>query len=130
MIINNQKEAFDFLGAPEGNLAIIQAVLYLATAPKSNAIYIAQKLATEDVKKYGSLSPPFHILNAPTRLMKEQGYGVGYIYDHDTIEGFSGQNYFPDKMGRKKYYNPTQRGFEKDINKRLDYWNNLRRKRT
>lgn len=124
------KEAFDFLGAPEGNLAIIQAVLYLATAPKSNAIYIAQKLATEDVKKYGSLSPPFHILNAPTRLMKEQGYGAGYMYDHDTIEGFSGQNYFPDKMGRKKYYNPTQRGFEKDINKRLDYWNNLRRKRT
>lgn len=124
------KEAFDFLGAPEGNLAIIQAVLYLSTAPKSNAIYIAQKLAIKDAKKYGSLSPPFHILNSPTNLMKEQGYGVGYIYDHDTIEGFSGQDYFPDKMGRKKYYNPTQRGFEKDINKRLDYWNNLRNKKT
>lgn len=124
------KEAYDFLGFPEGNLAIIQAALYLATAPKSNAIYMAQKQAIEDVKKYGSLVPPHHILNAPTKLMKSQGYGTGYIYDHDTAECFSGQNYFPEEMSRKKYYTPTQRGFEKDISKRLDYWNNLRKKQT
>lgn len=124
------KEAYDFLGSPEGNLAIIQAALYLATAPKSNAIYKAQKQVIEDVKKHGSLTPPYHILNAPTKLMKNQGYGVGYIYDHDTEECFSGQNYFPEGMGRKKYYTPTQRGFEKDISKRLEYWNNLRKKKT
>ncbi|MCT4635357.1 MAG: replication-associated recombination protein A [Rickettsiales bacterium] len=124
------KEAYDFLGSPEGDLAIIQAALYLATAPKSNAIYLAHKQVIEDVKKYGSLMPPYHILNAPTKLMKEQGYGAGYIYDHDTEECFSGQNYFPEKIGRKKYYNPTQRGFEKDLNKRLEYWNNLRKKKT
>lgn len=124
------KEAYDFLGSPEGNLSIIQAALYLATAPKSNAIYLAQKQSIEDVNKHGSLIPPHHILNAPTKLMKNQGYGAGYIYDHDTAECFSGQNYFPEKMGRKKYYTPTQRGFEKDISKRLDYWNNLRKKKT
>lgn len=124
------KKAYDFLGSPEGNLAIIQAALYLATSPKSNAIYMAQKQAIEDVKKHGSLAPPHHILNAPTKLMKSQGYGAGYIYDHDTAECFSGQNYFPEEMGRKKYYTPTQRGFEKDISKRLDYWNNLRKKKT
>ena len=123
------KEAYDFLGAPEGILAIIQAALYLATAPKSNAVYLAQKAATEDAKRYGSLLPPFYILNAPTKLMKEQGYGEGYIYDHDTKEGFSGQNYFPDNMPRKQYYHPSQRGFEKDINKRLDYWKNLRQQK-
>ncbi len=123
------KEAYDFLGAPEGILAIIQAALYLATAPKSNAVYLAQKASTDDAKRYGSLLPPFHILNAPTKLMKEQGYGEGYIYDHDTKEAFSGQNYFPDNMPRKQYYHPSQRGFEKDINKRLDYWKNLRQQK-
>jgi len=123
------KEAYDFLGQPEGILAIIQAALYLATAPKSNSIYLAQKLAAEDAKRYGSLLPPFHILNAPTKLMKEQGYGEGYIYDHDTKEAFSGQNYFPDKMGRKQYYYPSQRGLEKDIIRRLDYWQKLRQKK-
>ena len=123
------KEAYDFLGKPEGILAITQATLYLATAPKSNAIYLAQKIATEDAKRYGSLSPPLHILNAPTKLMKEHGYGEGYIYDHDTKEAFSGQNYFPDNMDRKQYYHPTQRGFEKDITKRLEYWKKLREKK-
>jgi len=124
------KDACDFLGSPEGELAIIQATLYLANAPKPNAIYIAHKKVIEDAKKYGSLLPPSHILNAPTKLMKEQGYSKGYLYDHDTLEGFSGQNYFPEKMGRKKYYTPTQRGFEKEINKRLDYWQKLRQKKS
>lgn len=124
------KEAYDFLGAPEGILNIVQAVLYLATAPKSNAVYLAQKASSQDAKKYGSLSPPFHILNAPTKLMQQQGYGQGYIYDHDTKEAFSGQNYFPKQMSRKQYYHPTQRGFERDINKRLDYWQNLRQHKT
>ena len=122
------KDAYDFLGSPEGELAIIQATLYLATAPKSNATYLAHKKVMDDARKYGSLLPPLHILNAPTKLMKEQGYSKGYLYDHDTLEGFSGQNYFPDKMGRKQYYSPTQRGFEKEINKRLDYWQKLRQK--
>ena len=122
----NAKEAYDFLGDPEGTLAIIQAVLYLATAPKSNAVYLAHKAAAEDAKRYGSLLPPLHILNAPTKLMKEQGYGDGYIYDHDTKECFSGQNYFPDKLSKRKYYYPSDRGFEKDINKRLEYWQKLR----
>ena len=124
------KEAYDFLGAPEGILNIVQAVLYLSTAPKSNAVYLAQKASSQDAKKYGSLSPPFHILNAPTKLMQEQGYGQGYIYDHDTKEAFSGQNYFPEQMTRKQYYHPTQRGFERDINKRLDYWQKLRQHKT
>lgn len=123
------KDAYDFLGSPEGELAIIQATLYLATAPKSNAIYLAHKKVMDDARKYGSLLPPLHILNAPTKLMKEQGYSKGYLYDHDTLEGFSGQNYFPDIMGRKHYYSPTQRGFEKEINKRLEYWQKLRKKK-
>ncbi len=123
------KDAYDFLGSPEGELAVIQATLYLATAPKSNAVYLAHKKVMDDTEKYGSLLPPLHILNAPTKLMKEQGYSKGYLYDHDTLEGFSGQNYFPDKMGRKQYYSPTQRGFEKEINKRLDYWQKLRQKK-
>ena len=125
----NAKETFDFLGAPEGILAIVQATIYLATASKSNAIYTAHKNAVSDVKKYGSLSPPLHILNAPTKFMQEQGYGQEYIYDHDTLEGFSGQNYFPTKMARKQYYQPTQRGYEKEIIKRLDYWRKLRQKK-
>lgn len=123
------KDAYDFLGSPEGELAIIQAALYLATAPKSNSIYTAHKRTIKDVKKYGSLPPPLHILNAPTKFMQDQGYGKGYIYDHDTLECFSGQSYFPDKMGRKHYYYPTQRGFEKEIKKRLDYWQKLREKK-
>ncbi len=126
----NAKETFDFLGLPEGILAIVQATIYLATASKSNAIYTAHKKAVNDVKKYGSLSPPLHILNAPTKLMQEQGYGQEYIYDHDTLEGFSGQNYFPTKIARKQYYQPTQRGYEKEIMKRLDYWQKLRQKKT
>ena len=124
------KDAYDFLGSPEGELAIIQATLYLATAPKSNSTYLAHKKVINDTKKYGYLSPPLHILNAPTKLMKEQGFSKGYIYDHDTLEGFSGQNYFPDKMGRKQYYRPSQRGFEKEINRRLDYWQKLRQKKS
>lgn len=126
----NAKETFDFLGSPEGILAIVQATIYLATASKSNAIYTAHKNAVSDVKKYGSLSPPLHILNAPTKFMQEQGYGKEYIYDHDTLEGFSGQNYFPTKMDRKLYYQPTQRGYEKEIIKRLDYWQKLRQKKS
>ncbi len=123
------KDAYDFLGSPEGELAIIQATLYLATAPKSNAAYLAHKKVRDDTRKYGSLLPPFHILNAPTKLMKEHGYSKGYLYDHDTLEGFSGQNYFPDEMERKQYYQPIQRGFEKEINKRLDYWQKLRERK-
>lgn len=123
------KDAYDFLGAPEGILSIIQATIYLATAPKSNAVYLAQKNALADVKKYGALSPPHHILNAPTQLMKEQGYSLGYIYDHDTEEAFSGQNYFPKEIKNKQYYYPSQRGFEKDIIKRLEYWQKLKIKK-
>lgn len=126
----NAKETFDFLGSPEGILAIVQATIYLATASKSNAIYTAHKKAISDVKKYGSLSPPLHILNAPTKLMQEQDYGREYIYDHDTLEGFSGQNYFPAQMVRARYYQPTQRGYEKEIIKRLEYWQKLRQKKS
>jgi putative ATPase len=123
---NAAKDAYDFLGSPEGELAIAQAVVYLATAPKSNASYTAFKEAVRDAKTYGSLMPPKHILNAPTKLMKNEGYGTGYVYDHDTTSGFSGQNYFPDDMQRKQYYNPVERGFERDIIKRLRYWEKLR----
>jgi putative ATPase len=120
------KDAYEFLGSPEGELAITQAVIYLATAPKSNAGYLAHKEARRDAKKYGSYMPPKHILNTSTHLMKEQDYGKGYIYDHDTEEGFSGQSYFPDEMERKSYYNPLERGFEREIKKRLSYWQKLR----
>jgi putative ATPase len=123
------KDAYDFLGSPEGELAIIQATLYLAAAPKSNSTYLAHKSVIDDARKHGSLPPPFHILNAPTKLMKAQGYSDGYIYDHSTSEGFSGQNYFPEKMLRRQYYKPSQRGFEKEINKRLDYWGRLRKEK-
>lgn len=125
---NAAKEAYDFLGSPEGELAIAQAVIYLATAPKSNAAYAAYKASVKDAQSHGSLSPPMHILNAPTKLMKELGYNQGYQYDHDTPDGFSGQNYFPDTMPRREYYNPVERGFERDIRKRLDYWKKLREK--
>ncbi|WP_321389984.1 replication-associated recombination protein A [Emcibacter sp.] len=122
------KDAYEFLGSPEGDLALIQAVIYLGTAPKSNAAYTAQGAAKRSAKETGSLNPPMHILNAPTKLMKNLGYGDGYAYDHNTEHGFSGQNYFPDGMERQKFYNPTERGFERDIKKRLDYWATLRDK--
>lgn len=123
------KDAYDFLGSPEGELAIVQAVIYLATAPKSNAAYRAHKVAFRDAKQFGSLMPPAHILNAPTKLMKELGYGKGYEYDHDAEDGFSGQNYFPDTMQRRDYYTPVERGFEREIKKRLDYWAKLRERK-
>jgi putative ATPase len=115
-------DAYDRLGSPEGELAISQAVLYLATAPKSNANYVAFKDAARTARETGSLMPPSHILNAPTKLMKQLGYGAGYRYDHDTKDGFSGQNYFPDGMARRQFYDPPERGFERDIKKRLEYW--------
>ncbi|MCH2037416.1 MAG: replication-associated recombination protein A [Rickettsiales bacterium] len=121
------KDTYHFLGSPEGELAIAQAVIYLATAPKSNACYTAFKSAKRAAKETGSLMPPKHILNAPTQMMKSMGYGDGYQYDHDTQHGFSGQNYFPDTMDRQTYYSPSRYGFEKDIQKRLEYWNKLRR---
>ncbi|MDX2073256.1 MAG: replication-associated recombination protein A [Alphaproteobacteria bacterium] len=123
---NAAKEAYDFLGSPEGELAIVQCVVYLATAPKSNAQYKAYGSARRDAEKHGSLTPPAHILNAPTKMMKELGYGKDYAYDHDTKDGFSGQNYFPDDMKRAQYYRPVERGFEREIQKRLDYWAKLR----
>ncbi|MEQ1888264.1 MAG: replication-associated recombination protein A [Alphaproteobacteria bacterium] len=122
------KDAYDFLGSPEGELALVQAVIYLGTAPKSNAVYRASKAANVAAREQGSLSPPKHILNAPTKMMREQGYGAGYQYDHDTAEGFSGQNYFPEEMPRRRFYAPTERGFEREIIKRLAYWDGLREK--
>jgi putative ATPase len=123
------KDVYDFLGTPEGELALAQATIYLATAPKSNASYKAYGAAMRAAKEHGSLSPPKHILNAPTRLMAEQGYGAGYAYDHDTEEGFSGQDYFPEEMARPQFYDPPERGFEREIRKRLAYWQGLRAKR-
>jgi putative ATPase len=119
-------DAYERLGSPEGELAIAQAVIYLASAPKSNAAYRALGDAVRAAKETGSLMPPKHILNAPTGLMKELGYGAGYVYDHDTEDGFSGQNYFPDDMARLPLYRPRERGFEREIAKRLDYWAKLR----
>ena len=123
------KDAYDFLGSPEGELALAQATIYLATAPKSNAAYVAYKGAARAARESGSLSPPKHILNAPTTMMKDQGYGSGYEYDHDAEDGFSGQHYFPDEMQRMSFYDPPDRGFEREIRKRLDYWQGLRKKR-
>jgi putative ATPase len=124
------KDTFDFLGSPEGELALAQATIYLATAPKSNAAYVAYKSAMRAAKEHGSLSPPKIILNAPTKLMQSEGYGEGYAYDHDTEEGFSGQDYFPEEFDtRPQYYDPPERGFERDIRKRLAYWADLRAKR-
>ena len=120
-------EAYERLGSPEGELAIVQCVIYLGTAPKSNAAYKAEKSAAMAARESGSLDPPKHILNAPTSLMKDLGYGDGYEYDHNAEDGFSGQNYFPDGMERQKFYRPVQRGFERDITKRLEYWDKLRR---
>jgi putative ATPase len=119
-------EAYERIGSPEGELAIAQCVLYLATAPKSNAVYRALSGAKQAAGQTGSLAPPKHILNAPTSLMKDLGYGEGYQYDHNTEEGFSGQDYFPDEMDRVNFYNPADRGFERDVKKRLDYWSKLR----
>jgi putative ATPase len=128
-ICNAAKETYDFLGSPEGELAIAQAVIYVATAPKSNAAYMAYGAATRAAKEGGSLLPPRHILNAPTKLMKQEGYGEGYHYDHDAPDAFSGQNYFPESLGRPKFYDPVERGFEREIRKRLDYWAKLRKER-
>jgi putative ATPase len=123
------KDAFDFLGSPEGELAIAQATIYLATAPKSNAAYVGYKGAMKLAQTHGSLPPPKIILNAPTKLMEDEGYGDGYAYDHDQPDAFSGQNYFPDGMARPELYTPPERGFEREIGKRLAYWAALRRKR-
>ncbi len=122
-------EAYDKLGSPEGELALAQAIVYLATAPKSNATYRAFKGAAKAARDTGSMMPPKHILNAPTRLMKDIGYGAGYAYDHDTADGFSGQNYFPENLPRTRFYDPPERGFEREIRKRLEYWDKLRAKR-
>jgi len=123
------KDAYEYLGSPEGELALAQAAVYLATAPKSNAVYTALKAATAVAKEGGSLLPPKTILNAPTKLMKGEGYGEGYRYDHDQPDAFSGQDYFPEKLGRQTFYDPPDRGFEREIRKRLDYWAKLRRER-
>ena len=123
------KDVYDFLGSPEGELALAQATVYLATAPKSNALYTAFKAAMNAAKETGSVAPPKIILNAPTKLMKQQEYGSGYQYDHDQPEAFSGQNYFPDSLGRQEFYKPVERGFEREVKKRLDYWDKLRRDR-
>jgi putative ATPase len=122
------KDAYDFLGSPEGELAIAQAVIFLACAPKSNAAYTAFGAAMEAANRTGSLNPPMHILNAPTRMMKDLGYGKGYVYDPDTPQGFSGQNYFPDAMPREAYYTPAGDGLEKEIKARLERWAALRGK--
>ena len=122
-------ETYERLGSPEGELALAQCVVYLATAPKSNAAYAAFGAAMRAAKETGSLMPPKHILNAPTRLMKDLGYGAGYEYDHGTEEGFSGQDYFPEEMARQRFYSPVERGFEREIAKRLDYWSRLREQR-
>jgi putative ATPase len=130
VITNAAKDAYDFLGSPEGELALAEAVLYVATAPKSNAAYMAFGAAKRVAKEAGSLLPPKHILNAPTKLMKTEGYGAGYAYDHDSEDAFSGQDYFPEALGRQQFYDPPERGFEREIRKRLDYWAKLRRERS
>jgi len=123
------KDTYDFLGSPEGELALAQAVVYMATAPKSNAVYTAYGKASRRAKETGSLMPPKIILNAPTKLMKQQEYGAGYRYDHDEPDAFSGQDYFPDEMRRESFYQPVERGFERELRKRLDYWSKLRKER-
>src|SRR5450631_3340414 len=123
------KDAYDFLGSPEGELAIANAVIYVATAPKSNAAYTAFGAAKRAAKEGGSLLPPKIILNAPTRLMKNEGYGANYAYDHDEPDGFSGQNYWPDELGRRTLYRPVDRGFERDLRARLAYWAKLRKQK-
>jgi putative ATPase len=129
VVANAAKDAHDFLGSPEGELALAEACVYLATAPKSNAVYTAFAAARQAAKEHGSLLPPKHILNAPTTLMKSESYGAGYEYDHDAPEAFSGQDYFPEEMGRRTFYEPAGRGFEKEIVKRLEYWARRRSER-
>jgi putative ATPase len=126
VVANAAKDAYDFLGSPEGELALAQAVIYVATAPKSNAAYLAYGRAMRTAKEAGSLLPPKHILNAPTKLMQEEGYSAGYEYDHDAQKAFSGQDYFPEQLGRQTFYEPVERGFEREIRKRLEYWAKLR----
>ncbi|MCC5978882.1 MAG: replication-associated recombination protein A [Salinarimonas sp.] len=128
-VANAAKDAYDFLGSPEGELALAQAAVYLATAPKSNALYNAYKASMRAAKEHGSLMPPKTILNAPTKLMKQEGYGADYVYDHDAPDAFSGQDYWPEKLGRQRFYDPVDRGFERDLRKRLDWWDKLRRER-
>jgi len=122
-------QTYERLGSPEGELALANAVAYLALAPKSNAAYVAYKAARSAAKQTGSLMPPKHILNAPTKLMKEQGYGADYAYDHDADDAFSGQDYFPEEMGRTRFYDPVDRGFERDLKKRVEYFDRLRAER-
>ncbi len=122
-------DAFEQLGSPEGELALANCVIYLASAPKSNAAYVAYKAAVRTAKEAGSLTPPKAILNAPTKLMKQEGYGSGYAYDHDAPDAFSGQDYWPEKLGRQRFYDPPDRGFEREIRQRLDWWAKLRRER-
>ena len=129
VIANAAKDAYDFLGSPEGELAIAQAVVYVATAPKSNAVYKAFGAAQALAREHGSPAPPKTILNAPTRLMKREGYGRDYQYDHDAPDAFSGQNYWPEAIGRRTLYEPVERGFEREISKRLEYWAKLRKER-
>jgi putative ATPase len=128
-VANAAKDAFDFLGSPEGELALAQAAIYLATAPKSNAAYVAYKAARRTAQEHGSLMPPKTILNAPTRLMRDIGYGEGYRYDHDEPDAFSGQDYWPEALGPQRFYEPTGRGFEQTIGKRLETWEQVRRER-
>ncbi len=129
VVANAAKDAYDFLGSPEGELALAQAAVYLATAPKSNGVYKAYKAARRTAKEGGSLMPPKTILNAPTSLMKAEGYGSDYAYDHDAPDAFSGQDYWPEKLGRQRFYEPTPYGFEKEIEKRLAWWDKLRNER-
>lgn len=129
VVANAAKDAFDFLGSPEGELALAQAVVYVACAPKSNAVYTAWKAASALARDHGSLMPPKAILNAPTALMKAEGYGTGYRYDHDEPDAFSGQDYWPEALGRRSLYSPVDRGFEREVAKRLEYWARLRRER-
>jgi putative ATPase len=123
------KDAYDFLGSPEGELALANAVLYVATAPKSNAAYLAFKAAQKLAREGGSLMPPKIVLNAPTHLMRDQGYGDDYRYDHDEPDAFSGQNYWPERLGRQAIYHPVERGFERELRKRMEWWAKLRRER-
>ena len=123
------RDAYEMLGSPEGELALAQLTVYLAVAPKSNSVEVAFNDAMDVARTSGSPMPPMTILNAPTKMMKGQGYGKGYIYDHDTPEGFSGQEYFPEKLGRREFYRPVDRGFEREVNKRLEYFTRLRAKK-
>ncbi len=129
VVANAAKDAYDFLGSPEGELAIAEAVIYCATAPKSNAAYTAFSRAKKLAREHGSLTPPKVILNAPTKMMREEGYGEGYAYDHDEPDAFSGQDYWPERLGRQTVYEPVERGFEREIGKRLEYWAKLRKER-